>query len=113
MMSENSRKNERAALDLYINKIIGDEPHLARVRDISTGGLFLYKLIEPEIADGEFGLEIKLPDSDEVIWAVGEVVRQEQYDDAEGVALRFTRLAESDRRLIEGYVSGRRGEVAA
>ena len=45
MMTEGSkaltRKHRRASLDLYINKIVGDEPHLVRVKDISVGGLYL------------------------------------------------------------------------
>ena len=98
------RQFERAGLDLYINKIIGDEPHLARVRDISIGGVYLYKLLEPELEAGTvIGLELKLPSTEEVIWAVGEVVREE---DAlgDGVAIRFIRIAEHDREMIRKYV---------
>jgi hypothetical protein len=109
---------ERAHLDLYVNKIIGDEPHLARVRDISMGGLYLYKLLEPEMATGQFGLEIKLPNCDDVIWAVGEVVREETTPLADGVAVRFVRIAEHDRELIKSYVDSTRhaadvGSIAA
>jgi hypothetical protein len=99
---------ERAHLDLYVNKIIGDEPHLARVRDISTGGLYLYKLLEPDLAAGRFGLEIKLPNSDDVICAVGEVVREEAAPTTNGVAVRFVRIAEHDRELIKSYVDSTR-----
>ncbi|MBI5510154.1 MAG: PilZ domain-containing protein [Deltaproteobacteria bacterium] len=98
------RRYERAHLDLYVNKIIGDEPHLARVRDISMGGVYLYKLLEPEVPTGQIGLEIKLPNSDDVIWAVGEVVRQDDSAWADGVAVRFVRIAEHDRELIKSYV---------
>jgi hypothetical protein len=99
---------DRAHLDLYVNKIIGDEPHLTRVRDISMGGIFLYKLLEPEIQAGQFGLEIKLPNCDDVIWAVGEVVREEATSLADGVAVRFVRIAEHDRELIKSYVDSSR-----
>ena len=72
------RQFDRVGIDLYINKIIGDEPHLARVRDLSVGGVYLYKLLEPEMADGtRVGLELMLPGHSEVIWALGEVVREE------------------------------------
>jgi hypothetical protein len=102
------RQHERATLDLYVNKIIGDEPHLARVKDISVGGLYLYKLLEPELETGQVGLELKLPDRDEVIWAIGEIVREESSTLADGVAVRFVRIAETDRELIREYVEARR-----
>ena len=100
-----SRRHQRADLNVYVNKIIGDEPHLARVRDISTGGVYLYKLLEPFAeSNGQVGLEIQLPTSKEIIWAVGKVVREEECNLAEGCALQFTRIAESDRELIRDYV---------
>jgi hypothetical protein len=108
------RRSERAHLDLYVNKIIGDEPHLARVRDISADGLYLYKLIEPAAgSEGHVGLEMKLPDCDDVIWAVGQVVRNEDQKTTEGVAVRFVRITEHDRKLIEEYVAGHRTSLAA
>ncbi len=111
MSNQSNRKEERAALDLYINKIVGDEPHMVLVRDISPSGVFLYKLIEPDHAgSGEVGLELMLPDSEEVIWAVGEVVRNER---GEGHGLRFTRLSEADRRRIETYVARAGADSAA
>ena len=102
------RRQPRADLDVYVNKIIGDEPHLARVRDISASGVYLYKLLEPNLRDGQHvGLEIKLPTSDEVIWAVARVVREEQDALVDGVALTFTRISESDRELIRDYIASR------
>ncbi len=102
-----TRRHRRTDLDIYVNKIVGDEPHMARVRDISESGLYLFKLLEPELdANGHIGLEIKLPECEEVIWAVGEVVREEART-VEGVAVRFVRIAESDRQLISDYVASR------
>lgn len=114
-MPHKVRRHDRADLDLYVNKIIGDEPHLARVKDISIGGVFLYKLLEPEMeADGtRIGLELKLPTCDEVIWAVGEVVREGEDALADGVAVRFVRIAETDRERIREYVDARRHSRAA
>ncbi|MBI3179652.1 MAG: PilZ domain-containing protein [Deltaproteobacteria bacterium] len=103
------RLYDRTRLDLYVNKIIGDEPHLARVRDISAGGVFLYKLLEPDLfTAGYIGLELKLPASEDVIWAVGEVVREEDGARSDGVAVRFVRIAEHDRQLIRSFVDAQR-----
>jgi c-di-GMP-binding flagellar brake protein YcgR len=105
------RRNRRAKLDLYVNKIVGDEPHMARVRDISATGVYLYKLIEPESLPRRIGLELQLPNTDdegEVIWAVGEVVREEERGVTDGVAVKFVRIAESDRQRIVEYVDDTR-----
>ena len=114
-MSENlsgRRQNERADLDLlYVNKILGNEPHLARARDISPDGIFLYKLLEPKTEHSRIGLEIMLPGSPDVIWAVGEVVRHEDHPMADGVGVKFVRIAESDRENIRRFVE-RRAEQA-
>ncbi len=106
------RKFERADLDLYVNKILGDEPHLVRVRDISAGGVYLYKLLEPELEGAHVGIEMKLPNSDEIIWAVGQVVREVTEEGVLGQGVRFVRIAEADRRVIEDYVGSLRPDAA-
>ncbi|MEL6544751.1 MAG: PilZ domain-containing protein [Myxococcota bacterium] len=100
------RRHRRAKLDLYVNKIVGDEPHLARVRDISSSGLYLYKLLEPDNLPERVALEFQLPEDqdDDVIWAVGEVVRETQESQTDGVGIRFVRIAESDRERIVRFV---------
>jgi hypothetical protein len=104
MSTENTnRRHARAPLDLYINKIVGDEPRLVRTRDISESGLYLFKLLEPEL-EGEFvGLEMKLPNAEDVIWAVGQIVREERPDD--GLAIRFVRMTAADRKIISEYIA--------
>lgn len=104
MSTDNSnRRHTRVPLDLYINKIVGDEPRLVRTRDISESGLYLVKLLEPEL-EGEFvGLEMKLPNADDVIWAVGQIVREEKPGD--GLAIRFVRIAAADRKVITDYIA--------
>ena len=104
--SEQGRKHDRATLDQYVNKIVGDEPRLVRTRDISESGVFLYKLLEPEVPTSDFvGLEMKLPNSEEVIWAVGQVVRTEKRDETDGLAVRFVRISASDRQIIADYIT--------
>ena len=103
------RQSQRAKLDLYINKFIADEPHLALARDISVSGIFLYKLLEPEVnAAGQFAIEVQLPDTEEIIWALAEPVRTELSGDVAGVGLKFVRISEHDRWLIRNYIASRR-----
>ena len=105
----NQRKSERAPCDIYLNKIIDEARHLARARDISPDGIWLSKVLEPVHQGREVGLEFQLPGSSEVIWAAGEVVREDDREvsggNVEGSAVRFTAMADRFRRMIEVYVS--------
>lgn len=102
------RRHERTPLDLYLNKIVEDEPYMARMRDISPDGLYLCRLLEPDHANEDhIGLEFMLPDSERVIWAVGRVVRRSaEVEEAEGVGVEFVRIAQEDRDLIQAYIDG-------
>lgn len=101
-----THRDRRAKLDIYINKIVDDEPHLARVKDISSSGLYLYKLLEPEHLEKNVALELQLPadSDDDIIWAAGEVVRENNDDACDGVAVRFTRMADVDRERILRFI---------
>lgn len=114
------RQANRVQVDFYLNKIIGDEPHLARARDLSTEGIYVYKILEPEFGiDSKcIGLEFQLPGTDQTIWAVGEIVRDEpalttrRKIPENGVALRFTRIDDTDRRKIESFVQAMSAQAA-
>lgn len=113
MSKSKVRLNPRQRADFYVNKVIDDELHMARVRDISAGGCFLYKLLEPETTEDELALEMVLPGSNEIIWAAGEVVRQQEQNGVEGNAIKFTRISEQHRKLISDYVETARGQKEA
>lgn len=101
------RKTERAPIDMYLNKIIDEARHLARATDISTEGIWVSKILEPETGARSVGLEFQLPGSDEVINAAGEILREESRREGrvDGTAIRFTHMAHRYRRMIEVYVS--------
>jgi hypothetical protein len=81
---------------------------MARAADISSDGLGLAHLIEPQQDRKRVGLQFQLPGSEEVIYAEGEVVREWLgKNDVEGSGIRFTLLTERHRRMIENYVSAR------
>jgi len=106
--SRSYRRHPRVDADVYINKIIDDHPYLVRVRDISVSGMFIYRLIEPKHQSGsEFGFELRLPNCDDTIWAVGRLVRDVNADATEGCAVEFVRMGERDRQLIRAYVAER------
>ena len=101
-----NRVVDRKPLDVYMNKYIGDEPFMVRAADISPTGIYLHKLIEPDLPEGSMvSLEFQLPNSDEVIWARGAVMRETRRWGTDGVGVWFTIVPEAYRRLIEDYVT--------
>lgn len=104
------RRQERVALDIFLNKYIGGVPYMVRSSDISRDGVGLAHLIEPEAPGRRVGLQFQLPGSEEIIYAEGEVVREwiEERAQEEHSGVRFTLLTERHRRLIDRFVrSGR------
>lgn len=102
-----TRRFERVRTPFFINKIDRECAFVARVKDISEGGMYLYQLLEPTLdAADQFAVEMQLPGSPDVIWAEVEVVRREEVDSATpGYAVRFSRIADADKRLIQDYVA--------
>ena len=105
-LSVEERSEPRKPLDVYLNKFTDDEPFMVRSADISRSGIYVHKLIEPELSESStVSLELKLPNSEEVIWARGAIVREGKRWGAEGVGIFFTVIPDGYRRLIEQYVS--------
>lgn len=106
------RKNVRAPIDVYLNKIIDEVRHLGRARNISPDGIWVSKILEPRHEQRSIGLELQLPGVSEVINATGEIIRKDRQEDGlEGMAIRFTHIAHHHRRLIDLYVSRHAGEA--
>ena len=100
----NKRRRMRAPLDVFLNKYVGGIPYMARGRDISSDGLSLAHLIEPQHKRKRVGLQFQLPGTDEVIYCEGEVVREWTGKAIKRSGIKFTLLAERHRRLIDQYV---------
>jgi len=101
---DEKRESERAPLDIYMNKFILGIPYLTRASDISEQGLGLAQLLEPSSAERRVGLQFQLPGFDEVIYAEGEVVREWGDEAMPRSGIRFLRLTERHRRMIDAYV---------
>ncbi len=107
------RQTKRLPVDLFINKFMGDEPFACRTRDLSADGAYLLKLIEPlrNEADEIIGLEFTLPGSSEVIWATGQVMRDDANPGKEGVAVKFVAMADRHRKMLQDFVEHAEGWV--
>lgn len=94
------RVEERARFGgLFVNKHIDGLPHLARVLDLSAGGMMVRKVLEPAaLARSFFAVELGIPWTDERFWIWTRCVR----DWGDLQALRFMGLRETERsRLAE------------
>jgi len=77
---------------------------MARTSDISSEGVSLAQLIEPQHQGRKVGLQFQLPGSAELIYAEGEVVREWAGSKAAGSGVRFTLLSARHRRMIDAFV---------
>src|SRR6185295_585329 len=107
-MSE--RRQRRVPIDILCNKYIDGEPHVCRAVNVSRGGMLLYKVFEPDVPHSEVSLEFQLPGSPRIIRVDGVLFSEHAWARAHGV--RFTRMAEEDRELINRYLSGQSLEDA-
>ena len=85
---------------LFVNKYVDGLPHLAALLDLSTGGMMVRKVLEPELARTFFAVELAIPWTDERFWIWTGCVRA--WGDRQ--ALRFIGLPESDRARIAQIV---------
>ena len=98
------RRQRRVNVDLLLNKYIDGEPHVCRAVNVSTGGMLLYKVFEPDLVQEEVSLEFQLSGSMRVLRADGITLAEHRWARAHGV--RFTRIADEDRQLIESFLRG-------
>lgn len=99
------RRAHRVPLKIWLNKILGDDLFMCSTSDISREGIYLNKLIEPQYLGRRVGLEFQLPGTRDVIWAVGEIVREVQRG-VEGSGIRFTHMAGCDQATVERWLGG-------
>ncbi len=105
------RRERRMPINILVNKYIEGEPHVCRAVNVSRGGMLLYKVFEPEVPHDEVSLEFQLPGSSRVLRADGITLAEHPWARAHGV--RFTRMADEDRDLIERYLRGEQLEEVA
>jgi hypothetical protein len=98
------RRQRRIPVDILLNKYIDGEPHVCRAVNVSSGGMLLYKVFEPDIAQTDVSLEFQLPGSNRVLRADGVTFAEHRWARAHGV--RFTRIDEEDRALIDAFLRG-------
>src|SRR5207248_6244147 len=104
MFTKDNRGDRRMPIDILLNKYIDGEPHTCRAVNISRGGMLLYKVFEPDVAHSDVSLEFQLPGSQRILRVDGVVLTEHRWARAHGV--RFTRMSEDDRELVEQFLRG-------
>jgi hypothetical protein len=103
-LADTYRRERRAPLDVYLNKVVGNSVFMCRARDISEQGIYLSRLLEPDADGVTVHLEFALPGHDEILWACGTVVREGLHRSCMGSGIRFTVLPPRFRKMIAHYV---------
>jgi hypothetical protein len=98
-------------LDILLNKYIDGEPHTCRAVNVSKGGMLLYKIFEPDVAHSEVSLEFQLPGSNRILRVDGVALAEHRWARAHGV--RFLRMSDDDRDLLDQFLGGELGEESA
>jgi hypothetical protein len=99
-----SRGERRVSIDILLNKYIDGEPHVCRGVNLSRGGMLIYKVFEPDVPQEEVSLEFQLPGSSRILRVDGITLAEHRWARAHGV--RFTRMADEDRALVDRYLRG-------
>lgn len=106
---ENTRKNVRAPISVAVSFRFDDEVFVSHTYTLSQRGLFL-KWPSPPPEGTRIELEIHLPDTGEVVSALGSVVNSTTLSEAadkgelSGMAVVFDRIRTEDRRSIDRLV---------
>lgn len=95
------RHNQRAKMDLFVNRFLDGQPQLCRMTDLSRTGARLVPVMGPRRVPRYMGLQFQLPGTDTVITASGETVTA---DNASTVGVRFTNLPPDAARAIEAFL---------
>ena len=97
------RRNDlRVEASFYLNRVAGGVPYLVRAHNLSRGGLYVHKLLEPRFDDGvPMAIEFALPNSPHVVWADVDPVWE---NDGHGTGLKFRNLTPRVQRLIDDFV---------
>ena len=94
------RSARRAGTNILLNKYIDGFPYACRAIDISTSGILVRRISEPELARETYPLEIGIPGADAPIWVWSRPV----WNRGPRQALRFVAMAAKDREVLRRFV---------
>lgn len=107
-METERRRAPRASARVYFNKYIDGHPHLCEAIELSTTGMLVRRVHEPDAPRAAYAIEMArgpLDPGQERVWLCASPVWQ--HDDLE--ALRFVGHSDREVALIESLIA----EIAA
>ena len=106
---EKRRKNMRIPLQIFLNEYVADKAFRCMSLNLSTQGIYLNRLNLRSIATKPIiGLEFKLPETSDVIWAKGEIRYNHSDPFFHGTGIEFTGIAKAHYRLLQDYIAYQR-----
>jgi len=107
--AEEKREFLRAEVNVFVNENIASNAHLARVVDISEGGMRYIKPAGPvERCGPNVFLEFCLPDDELPVRALGRVVGDDLERSTHATSICFTAIDSGDADRIRRYVIRRK-----
>ena len=104
-MTENRRLAERVPVGFYVQQVVDDRPQRCFTADVSALGVYLERPIEAMgRRSNVVQLEIPLPNSDQTIWAKGEIIYDSFDPLFHGTAIRFTGMARLHQRILREWL---------
>lgn len=96
------RRHQRKRITLWVNNYCDARRYyISRVKDISKSGMCLITPKDMELKDRYIFIEMCLPNADDIIWIVGEVVRLSEDG---SLAVRFENMSHEHKVLLDNFI---------
>lgn len=111
MPSGDKRSTPRVPLQLCLTEHVHDHTQQSLILNLCARGVYVSRLDAPSVLSADdprskvLGLEFRLPELDETIWAAGEVCHRQRDAFFQNTGVRFIGIAGVHRRLIDEYVA--------
>jgi hypothetical protein len=104
-MRSERRRSRRYPVSFYIRLAIEDQIHRCYLTELSSTGLYAQRPIQPLRRNSRLAqAEIRLPGTDESIWAGAELI-YDRFDSLfHGSAYKFTTMARQHREMLQQWL---------
>ena len=97
----NARLHVRRPIDLDCTKYLGSRPYFGRTMDLTTEGMRVGSLGEPEDTEDSFVVGLSLPHDDETMWIWARRVWKRDGEQA----VRFVSMRPRDRARLTRFLT--------
>jgi hypothetical protein len=94
------RSSTRRRVDILLNKHLDGFPYACRVLDISSGGMLLRRIHEPDVEHESCTLELGLPGSEQSLWIWARPV----WTKGRRQAMRFLGVDPRDKAVLDEFL---------